>query len=116
MDSYYEPIGKLARVLIRNLEPPYRLKSDVIPQLAPRNEEFEPAWKNFVDSQRQVSEAALSGAGLALDEMDVQSPLCSRLRCNAYAAFCILAAHERRHLWQMKQVVKTLSRGRSAAA
>jgi hypothetical protein len=39
--------GTIALLLIRNLEPPYRLRYKVIPQLAPQERNFEAAWSSF---------------------------------------------------------------------
>jgi hypothetical protein len=38
----------------------------------------------------------------------VQSPVYARLRYNVYGALRMLAAHERRHLWQIERILKTL--------
>ena len=43
--------GMLARLFIRNLEPPYRIRIKVLPQLTPKHEDFDFAWSAFVDSQ-----------------------------------------------------------------
>lgn len=109
-------MGMLAQMLALNLEPPYRLRFKVLPQLAPGGDGFESAWSRFAKSQAELCEVALAGTGLALDEVVVQSPLCTRIHFNAYAAFRILAAHERRHLWQIKQILKTLDHKQNIAA
>ncbi len=43
-------------------------------------------------------------AGLALDRLRLVSPFDARVKYNLYATFCIIAAHQRRHLWQAEQV------------
>jgi len=97
--------GTIASLLIRNLEPPYRLRYKVIPQLAPQEKDFAAAWSSFENSQSQLSEAVQSAAGLAIDKMNVPCPLCAHVTYNAYGAFRMLAAHQRRHLWQMQQIL-----------
>jgi hypothetical protein len=92
-------------LLIRNLEPPYRLRYKVISQLAPQERDFEAAWSSFQDSQSQLSEAVQSAAGLAIDKTKVPCPLCAHVTYNAYGAFRMLATHQRRHLWQMEQIL-----------
>ncbi len=42
--------GTVASLMIRNLEPPYRLRYKVIPQLALRRTDFEAAWSAFEKS------------------------------------------------------------------
>jgi DinB family protein len=105
--------GTIASLLIRNLEPPYRLRYKVIPQLAPQEKDFEVAWSSFENSQSQLSETVHSAAGLAIDKVNVPCPLCAHVIYNAYGAFRMLAAHQRRHLWQMKQILGALD-GRRA--
>jgi hypothetical protein len=97
--------GTLASLLIRNLEPPYRLRYKVIPQLAPQQTDFETAWSAFEESQSRLSEAVCSATGLAIDKVTVPCPVCAHLTYNAYGAFRMLAAHQRRHLWQIKQIL-----------
>jgi hypothetical protein len=102
--------GIIALLLIRNLEPPYRLRYQVIPQLVPQEKDFEAAWSNFENSQFQLSEAVQSAAGLAIDMVKVQCPVYARVTYNVYGAFRMLAAHQRRHLWQIHQIFTTLDR------
>jgi hypothetical protein len=103
--------GAVASLLIRSLEPPYRLKHKVLAQLAPQHREFPPAWNAFLNSQAHLLRAVRSATGLAIDEVKIQSPVCARLSYNAYGALGILAAHQRRHLWQAEQVLKALETG-----
>jgi hypothetical protein len=104
--------GTIASLLIRNLEPPYRLRYKVIPQLVPQETDFEAAWSNFEKSQSQLSEAVQAADGLAIDKVKVQCPVSARITYNAYGAFRMLAAHERRHLWQLQQVLRALDERR----
>ncbi len=43
-------------------------------------------------------------AGLAVDRIRLASPFDARIKYNLYAAFCLIASHQRRHLWQAEQV------------
>jgi len=100
--------GAVALLFIRHLEPPYRLRYKVLSQLAPRCKDFEAAWNGFVESQAQLSEAICSAAARAIDRVRIKSPVYGRISYNVYGAFRILAAHERRHLWQAQQILKAL--------
>jgi hypothetical protein len=102
--------GTVAALLIRNLEPPYRLRYKVIPQLAPQKTDFEAAWSAFEQSQSQLSEAVCSAAGIAIDKVTIPCPVCTQVTYNAYGAFRMLAAHQRRHLWQVQQILTALDR------
>jgi hypothetical protein len=107
--------GTVALLLIRNLEPPYRLRYKVIPQLVPQEKDFEAAWAGFLESQSRLSETLCSATGLAIDKMKVPCPVCSHVTYNAYGAFRMLAAHQRRHLWQVRQTLSELDRRRRLA-
>jgi hypothetical protein len=104
--------GKIVSLLIRNLEPPYRLRYKVIPQLAPLQRDFEAAWSAFEESQSRLLETVCLATGLAIDKVKVPCPVCTHITYNAYGAFRMLAAHQRRHLWQVQQILAALDRRR----
>lgn len=105
--------GTLARLFILNLEPPYGFRFKVLPQLSPKRQDFDAAWSSFLETQSRLLETLGSAAGLAIDQVRIESPVYARIRYNVYGAFRMLAAHERRHLWQVKQILGTLDRRRS---
>lgn len=100
--------GTLTRLFIRNLEPPYRLRFKVLTPLIPRRHDYDSAWGAFEEAQVQLAKTIRSAAGLAIDRVRVVSPVYARFRYNVYGALCMLSAHERRHLWQMEQILKAL--------
>lgn len=100
--------GTLARLFIRNLEPPYRLRFKVLAPLVPRQHDFNFAWNAFEKSQAQLAKTIQSAIGLAVDQVKIESPVYARFSYNVYGALRMLAAHERRHLWQMEQILKAL--------
>jgi DinB superfamily len=100
----------LARVLIRVLEPPYRLRHKAVGHLAPQQNNFQFVWRAFVESQQALAQVVRGGMGLAIDSVKIQSPVCSRMSYSVYGALGILSAHQRRHLWQAQQVLRTLDR------
>lgn len=104
--------GAFACLLIRNLEPPYRLRLKVPASLVPRQHDFDSAWRGFEESQAQLAKTIRSAAGLAIDQVRVESPVYARISYNVYGALRMLAAHERRHLWQIDQIFKALDRAR----
>jgi hypothetical protein len=105
--------GTIALLLIRHMEPPYRLRYKVLPQIVPQEKDFDAAWVAFEESQSRLSEAICSSAGLAIDRVQVQCPVYAPVSYNVYGAFRMLAAHQRRHLWQVKQILRVLD-GRRA--
>ena len=100
--------GALTGLFIRNLEPPYRLRFKVLAPLVPRQHGFNSAWDAFAESQVQLANTIKSAAGLAVDQVKIESPVYARFSYNVYGALRMLAAHERRHLWQIEQILKAL--------
>jgi hypothetical protein len=100
--------GILPSLFIWHLNPPYRIRFKVLPQLTPRNADSETAWTAFVESQSQLSETVLSAAGLAIDKVRINSPVYARISYNIYGAFRMLAAHQSRHIWQIEHILKAL--------
>ena len=62
----------------------------------------------FLALQEQLEASVEQSAGLALDKVKITSPFDRRVRYNLLSCFNLLAAHERRHLWQAEQVRKSL--------
>ena len=100
--------GALTRLFIRNLEPPYRLRFKVLTPLVPLRRDFDSAWSAFETAQVKLAETIRSAAGLAIDQVKVESPVYARFNYNVYGALRTLTAHERRHLWQIEQILKAL--------
>jgi len=100
--------GALTKLLIQNLEHPYRLRFNVLAPLVPRQQNFYLAWSDFENSQAQLKEIMQSASGLAIDEVSIESPVYARFNYNVYGALRMLTAHQRRHLWQIEQIFKAL--------
>src|SRR5262249_19118418 len=105
--------GTLARLFIRNLEPPYIVRLKVPPQLMPQNHDFNAAWNAFVESQSNLSGTVCSSVGLAIDKVRIKAPVYAPISYNVFGALRMLAVHERRHLWQIAQVLKALDRSQA---
>jgi hypothetical protein len=100
--------GALTRLFIRNLEPPYKLRFKVLTALVPREHSFNSARDSFEASQAQLERTIQSAIGLAIDQVKIESPVYARFSYNVYGALRMMAAHQRRHLWQMEQILKAL--------
>jgi DinB superfamily len=100
--------GALTRLFLRNLEPPYLLRFKVLAPLVPRQHDFNSAWAAFEQSQAQLAKTIQSAIGFAVDQVGVESPVYARFSYNVYGALRMLAAHERRHLWQIERILKAL--------
>jgi hypothetical protein len=101
-------MGATARMLAWWLEPPYRMRSKASPPFVPDVEDPARVLPEFLDRQEKLLSAVADADGLALDRLSIPSPFAARLRYNVYAAFVLIAVHERRHLWQAEQVVRRL--------
>ena len=104
--------GWLGRFIIRQTEPPprRRFKAPAVFQPAEREarrkrSEIEAGFRGyqvqFVDRLRQAN-------GVDLVKAKVQSPVSKWIRVPLGVGFAIMTAHERRHLWQARQVTQDL--------
>ena len=96
-------IGKL---FVRTMEPPPRLKVKAPATFHPASQRsraeimaaFRAYQVQFVDRLRQAS-------GLDLRRAKVMSPASTWIKMSLNSGFALMAAHERRHLWQAQQVL-----------
>jgi len=100
--------GLLPSLFIWNLNPPYRIRFKVLPQLSPQNPNSDTAWVSFLESQSELLAVLSSTAGLAIDKVRIKSPVYAGISYNIYGAFRMLAAHQSRHVWQIRQILKAL--------
>jgi DinB family protein len=92
-------------VLSWMMEPPVRVRISTLPPFRPAQiDPVADVLERFDYLQGELVVRLERGAGLALDRQQVVSPFNARIRYNVYSAFCILAAHQRRHLWQAGRV------------
>ena len=99
--------GSLSRWLLRGLEPPVRRRSRTPRQFYPPSgvvHDIEDVLTQFRDAGRKWDECLRRANGLDLTRVKVRSPVVPLLRFPLGAQFAGQAAHERRHLWQAKQV------------
>lgn len=102
--------GILSSLFIRNLNPPYRIRFRTLSRLAPLNPDLDTAWDSFLQSQSELLAVLSSAAGLAIDKVRFKSPVYASISYNIYGAFRMLAAHQSRHVWQIRQILSGLDR------
>jgi hypothetical protein len=90
------------------LDPPYRRRDKTLPAYEPGALEPARVLPDFLESQRGLIGRVEQANGLALDQIKVRSSFNEKITYNLYSFFCILAAHQRRHLWQAEQVKKSV--------
>jgi hypothetical protein len=111
----------MARLLHWMLSPPARLRLPTTPPFQPvMASGMETALHEFQQLQQQLLDLLEEGRGLAIDRARIVSPFSSSLRYNVYAAFSLIAVHQRRHLWQAEHALATphapaLTKGNDAA-
>ena len=93
------------------MEPPVRKRLKTSAPFVPRAVRAKAdAIAEFTSLQKQLLDLLPSARGLDLRKLKILSPFNTRVRYNVYSAFRIIAAHQRRHLWQAEQAVEDLRR------
>jgi len=102
-DKHRYRLDFAGRLLAWSLEPPVLLKLKA-PKLAQPVESAdpEPALREFERLHDELLGLVHASAGKAIDQQKMKSPF-ANMHYNAYSAFCIIAAHDRRHLWQARK-------------
>lgn len=94
----------MGRLLKYALEPPSKWKAVTTAAFEPTIiEPLEQVVPTFLEFQSQLTEIVDIASGLDLNRIKIVSPVSSRVRYNLYSCFLIIAAHQRRHLWQADQ-------------
>lgn len=92
------------------LEPPVRTRVKAIARFVPKSVRAKAeTLAEFTSLQARLIDVLHDAKGVDLTGVRVVSPFDRRVKYNLYSAFRILAAHERRHLWQAEQAVAALS-------
>ncbi|MEW5974770.1 MAG: DinB family protein [Acidobacteriota bacterium] len=99
----------MGRVLKWVVEPPVRIRVRTKAEFHPPETALSVrALPEFLETQEQLLRALQRVNGIALDRIQVISPFDPRVHYNLFSCFHLLAAHQRRHLWQAEGVRKEL--------
>lgn len=99
--------GFLSALFAWSLEPPARMRVRTIPRFVPNSTGSKQAIMAEWDGlHRDLQERLRRASGVHLEELRITSPFTSRMSYNVYAGLCILAAHERRHVWQAERAIQ----------
>jgi hypothetical protein len=92
------------KLLVWFLEPPPKMRFLTSSAFEPA-EDMPPSevLSAFAASQEQLLRAVFEGEGLALDRVKIKSPFAHQVHYNVWSSFCIVAAHQRRHLLQAER-------------
>ena len=109
-DGPYRP-SRIGKWVARSLEPPPGLKLPapgiIRPELEPeqaRSDERADPLTAFLDLREGFRKRLRAADGLDLGRIRMSSPFLRLLRFDLGSGFRIVAAHERRHLWQARRV------------
>jgi hypothetical protein len=99
----------LGRVLRWFLEPPVRTRVKTTPAFVPKSIRAKgEAIAEFTALQVQLIDQLRAARDLSAGKTRIVSPFDRRVKYNVYSGFMILAAHQRRHLWQAEQAIAVL--------
>jgi hypothetical protein len=102
------------RLFLAAMEPPPRFRFRAPAPLAPAPSHRDPgeALREFLTWQERLGERILRADGLDLRRVRMRSPVQPLLAYSLGTGFAATLAHERRHLWQARQVRNELERRR----
>lgn len=101
----------LGRILRWFLEPPIRKRVATSAPFVPKAVRAKAeAFGEFSSLQSKLIDLLHQARGLDLGKLKIVSPFDKRVRYNLYSAFMIVAAHQRRHLWQAEQTIAAFRR------
>ena len=97
------------RVLLRSMEPPYRLKTRTTQSFIPcSRRSMQETIHRFFSMHEEMAKRLEWSSGVNTGHIKVQSPFASWLWYPLGFSFDLALAHERRHLWQAWQVRRQL--------
>jgi hypothetical protein len=97
----FDPVGWL---MLKSIEPPYRMRMKTPPPFEPgaaaaRDDVFQ-RWNEMQSALIALLERA---DAYPIGRIKADSPFSARMRYSVFSAFRIIAAHQRRHLWQAER-------------
>ncbi|MFZ2490804.1 MAG: DinB family protein [Thermoanaerobaculia bacterium] len=105
----------LGRVLKWFLEPPIRSRFKTTAPFVPRSTRTKAdSFSEFAGLQKRLAEMLGELQPLDTSKIKIVSPFDKRVRYNVFSAYHIIAAHQRRHLWQAEQAVASVRAVRQA--
>ena len=98
--------GWIASMVARSMEPPpkWRIKTPKMFRLPPAEHAIEPVLREFQAVRDQLARRVRDADGLDLARAKITSPVNRFFRVPLGAYFAFILGHERRHLWQARQV------------
>ncbi len=109
--------GFFARWFYRTLEPPVKRRFPAPAAFVPQgNKSWTQVREEWESSHERLAKLLREANGLDLARIKTQSPASSLIRYSLGMAFWIQSAHDRRHLWQARNVITHASFPKAAVA
>ena len=102
-----QPSGWLMRLFISYEEPPPKIKLPAPRKISPPSQLTSAVIDDFQALQKQLADFVRQWGGADLGDLRVRDPLFP-LHLTADTQLLIIAAHNRRHLWQAENVKKNV--------
>jgi hypothetical protein len=97
--------GMIASMIIRSMEPPVKMKFKAPGIFKPRPQQsLEAVTQDFFAAQDEVVSLMAEANGINLKRVKVASPVTKLFKLSIGQMFGLIATHDRRHLWQARQV------------
>jgi DinB superfamily len=97
--------GIIGNMIVRSMEPPAKLKFKAPKIFKPRpDQSLEMVTKDFFAAQDELLRLINEANGINLARVKIASPVTTLIKLSLGQAFGLIATHERRHLWQARQV------------
>lgn len=94
----------VGRFFARSMEPPVKTRVKTMAAMKPDSDlAVEPTLAVFLDLQGGVRELLTLAEGLDLDGIRMSSPFLKLVRAPAFSWFCVVLAHNRRHIWLIRE-------------
>lgn len=108
--------GFFARMMVKSMEPPVKWRMKTNRMFQPQGEALlrDAVLAELTASRGRILERVRQAGGLDLRRAIVVSPVSRLIRVPLGAYLAFLAAHDRRHLWQARQVREASGFGQSA--
>ncbi len=97
--------GWLGKLMVRSAEPPVKLKFKAPRRFRPpADQPISHVYPQFITFQDRLLDLIREANGVDLGRPKIQSPVTKLVTLTLGQGFGLITAHERRHLWQARQV------------
>lgn len=102
-------LDMIGRVFVWLLEPPVRFKFPAPKNFQPQTiHSMHEVLPTFLNNQQRLLQTISNAYGRPIDRIKIESPADRRMKYSIWSSFCLMTAHERRHLWQAERVAIAL--------